>query len=196
MNKIALFVGRFQPFHKGHLKIIQKILKQNTKIIIIIGSAEQKNNPQNPLCIKKRIELIKSELENIKINNNNYKIIPLNDINNINLWKSHLDKHTPSYDIIYTGSEKVIQCFNIENPSVISSENKKHRPIKIRKIKKRELSISGDLIRNLILENNPKWKNLVTKNTYKLLKSWNFEKNLKNINNKNDKNKPKYFQSI
>ncbi|NIA01996.1 MAG: adenylyltransferase/cytidyltransferase family protein, partial [Nitrospirae bacterium] len=28
----ALFIGRFQPFHKGHLEMIKKILKENERV--------------------------------------------------------------------------------------------------------------------------------------------------------------------
>ena len=47
MQKTALIVGRFQPFHKGHLFLIKKALEKANKIIIGIGSANiiDENNP-------------------------------------------------------------------------------------------------------------------------------------------------------
>ena len=46
-NKIALIVGRFQPFHKGHLFLIKKALTLADKVVIGIGSANiiDVNNP-------------------------------------------------------------------------------------------------------------------------------------------------------
>ena len=40
----ALFIGRFQPFHKGHLAAIKWILKKEGKIFIVIGSNQQSSN--------------------------------------------------------------------------------------------------------------------------------------------------------
>ena len=46
-NRIALIVGRFQPFHKGHLFLIKKALEKANKTIIGIGSSNiiDENNP-------------------------------------------------------------------------------------------------------------------------------------------------------
>ncbi|MFB0514560.1 MAG: adenylyltransferase/cytidyltransferase family protein, partial [Candidatus Bathyarchaeia archaeon] len=40
MVKRGLFVGRFQPIHKGHVKAISDILKQVDELVIVIGSAQ------------------------------------------------------------------------------------------------------------------------------------------------------------
>ncbi|MEM2947357.1 MAG: adenylyltransferase/cytidyltransferase family protein, partial [Candidatus Bathyarchaeia archaeon] len=39
MVKRGLFVGRFQPFHKGHLSVIEDILKEVDELVIVVGSA-------------------------------------------------------------------------------------------------------------------------------------------------------------
>lgn len=49
--KTALFVGRFQPFHLGHLKVIKDILKKNDFIVIAIGSSDEKNTDKNPFFL-------------------------------------------------------------------------------------------------------------------------------------------------
>ena len=38
--KRALFIGRFQPFHKAHLSDVKLALKECDKIIIAIGSSQ------------------------------------------------------------------------------------------------------------------------------------------------------------
>ena len=35
----AVFIGRFQPFHQGHLQVIQSGLEQADKLIVLIGSS-------------------------------------------------------------------------------------------------------------------------------------------------------------
>lgn len=44
----TVFIGRFQPFHAGHLKVVQEGLKQADKLILLIGSAWQPRNTRNP----------------------------------------------------------------------------------------------------------------------------------------------------
>jgi nicotinamide-nucleotide adenylyltransferase len=59
----ALLIGRFQPFHKGHLQVIKKILGEVDSLIIVIGSSQHKNNLENPLSADEREEMIKRVLE-------------------------------------------------------------------------------------------------------------------------------------
>ena len=72
---IALLVGRFQPFHLGHLRLIQTLEKRENlgKLIIGIGSAQFKNTPENPFSFDERKEMITKSL-NISIN---YKIVKI-----------------------------------------------------------------------------------------------------------------------
>ena len=46
--QLGLFVGRFQPFHRGHESIIRNMLKDCDKIIIAIGSAQESSTELNP----------------------------------------------------------------------------------------------------------------------------------------------------
>ena len=46
--KVGLFIGRFQPFHKGHESIVRKMLEECEKVIIAIGSAQESGTVANP----------------------------------------------------------------------------------------------------------------------------------------------------
>ena len=46
--RVGLFVGRFQPFHKGHESIVHKMLEECERVIIAIGSAQASNTELNP----------------------------------------------------------------------------------------------------------------------------------------------------
>ncbi len=65
----AFIIGRFQPFHKGHLEIIKTILKDNDHVIIGIGSAQFSHTLTNPFTAGERYLMISNTLEanNIKI---------------------------------------------------------------------------------------------------------------------------------
>lgn len=46
--KTGLIIGRFQPFHNGHLYIFREALKQVESLVIGIGSTNSKDKENNP----------------------------------------------------------------------------------------------------------------------------------------------------
>lgn len=45
-DKVAVTIGRFQPFHRGHAEIIRTLARQNSKVIVIVaGNTVDKKNP-------------------------------------------------------------------------------------------------------------------------------------------------------
>jgi len=46
---IGVFLSRMQPLHIGHLGIIDKVLAENDKLLILIGSANKKGTVRNPI---------------------------------------------------------------------------------------------------------------------------------------------------
>jgi bifunctional NMN adenylyltransferase/nudix hydrolase len=60
MTKYTVFIGRFQPFHIGHLSVVEKAMKVSDKLIIVIGSANSARTPRNPLIVSERIDIIKA----------------------------------------------------------------------------------------------------------------------------------------
>ncbi|MCK5698974.1 MAG: nicotinamide-nucleotide adenylyltransferase [Candidatus Aenigmarchaeota archaeon] len=107
----AIFIGRFQPFHKGHLKAVTDILKEHDTIIICIGSAQEARTEQNPLSYKQRKEMITYAINDANIPKKRYSIIAITDINNDDLWVGHVGKHCPKFDIVYTGNPHVKKLF-------------------------------------------------------------------------------------
>ena len=45
---VGLFIGRFQPFHKGHESIVRKMLEECERVVIAIGSAQELGTTTNP----------------------------------------------------------------------------------------------------------------------------------------------------
>lgn len=56
----AVFIGRFQPFHAGHLTVVREGLKQADKLIVLIGSAWQPRNTRNPWTHQEREEMLRA----------------------------------------------------------------------------------------------------------------------------------------
>lgn len=81
---VAIFVGRFQPFHKGHLEAIKWILKREKKILIFIGSLQEFWQRKNPFTFFERKEMIESSLFDEKIKN--FKIYGVPDFFDDVFW--------------------------------------------------------------------------------------------------------------
>lgn len=54
---------RAQPFHMGHMSVIQKILKENEKALIVIGSANKDHTKRNPFPVETREKWIRKVLQ-------------------------------------------------------------------------------------------------------------------------------------
>ena len=59
----SLYIGRFQPFHFGHLSVVKKIIEKGEFLIIGIGSAEDNFLPENPFTASERWEMITLALD-------------------------------------------------------------------------------------------------------------------------------------
>ncbi len=104
----ALFIGRFQPFHLGHLLAIREILQRNDFVIIGIGSSKKSNTPTNPFTFKERKEMIEAALKEEGISN--YKIVEIPDVNDDIIWAEQIKKSI-KFDIAYTNNKWVKDCF-------------------------------------------------------------------------------------
>ena len=71
MNDRGLFLGRFNPFHKGHLMAIQQILAKENELIIAIGSSQQSHSLENPFTAGERVLMIHAAMKEAKISLNN-----------------------------------------------------------------------------------------------------------------------------
>ncbi|MFQ5883533.1 MAG: adenylyltransferase/cytidyltransferase family protein, partial [Thermoplasmata archaeon] len=47
-----LLVGRFQPFHRGHLAMVRRILEDHSGIIFGVGSSQSKDTEKNPFSFE------------------------------------------------------------------------------------------------------------------------------------------------
>ena len=87
-SKTCLFIGRFQPFHLGHLEAMKWNLKRGNKLVIVIGSMQEYSTADNPLNFKERKSMVALALAHAKINN--YRLVGLPDFKNDELWSKKL----------------------------------------------------------------------------------------------------------
>ncbi|MGC8608585.1 MAG: nicotinamide-nucleotide adenylyltransferase [Thermoplasmata archaeon] len=105
----GFIIGRFQPFHKGHLEVVREILKENDSLIIGIGSAQYSHTLVNPFTAGERHLMISRTLEKEHIYN--FYLVPIEDVNANSLWVSHAEALTPKFDVVYTNNPLVRRLF-------------------------------------------------------------------------------------
>jgi nicotinamide-nucleotide adenylyltransferase len=144
----GLVIGRYQPFHKGHLEIITEIMSDHdcSELVIAIGSAQESHTYKNPFTAGERIIMINDAL--IEVGLKNYFLIPVIDINRYAVWVSHVESLVPPIDIVYTNNSLTKRLFK-EKGYTIKEPNLYDRDI-----------FSGTKIRELILTDGD-WEGLV-----------------------------------
>ncbi|UTC29649.1 bifunctional NMN adenylyltransferase/nudix hydrolase [Bajunvirus bajun] len=60
---MAVLIGRFQPFHNGHLAVIEKALERADKVLILVGSANLARDTRNPFTYEERRGMIRDALD-------------------------------------------------------------------------------------------------------------------------------------
>lgn len=142
-HSTALFVWRFQPFHKWHLDAISQILSENKYLLIIIWSSNKTWTNKNPLNNETRLDLIKKVLkeENIDLSLINFFFVP--DFNDWEKWKNYIFEHLPHFDIVYSASNDTLNYFNKEKETSLLKIN---------------VNISATNVRELICKNDNHWK--------------------------------------
>ena len=58
----AVLIGRFQPFHNGHLALLRQALSTAQQVVVVLGSAYQARSPKNPFTWQERAQLIHASL--------------------------------------------------------------------------------------------------------------------------------------
>lgn len=61
--KLGVFIGRFQPFHRGHLHVVREALKSVDRLLILVGSASEPRTTFNPWTFTERTDMILSALD-------------------------------------------------------------------------------------------------------------------------------------
>ena len=106
--KKGLVLGRFQPFHLGHLELIKSIVNEQIEPLICIGSAQYSHSEENPFTVDERKKMIEGVMKDL---NCKYSIFGIPDINNYDLYVSHLETFVPSFDMVYSGNPIVQRLF-------------------------------------------------------------------------------------
>ena len=101
-------MGRFQPFHLGHLRLIEAVKGDNLELMICIGSAQKGRTKDNPFTTEERRIMVEAVVSRLDCK---YQIYEIPDVNNNNLYVSHLETFVPEFDTVYSGNSLVLKLF-------------------------------------------------------------------------------------
>lgn len=119
MRQTGLFIGRFQPFHLGHLSTVKFALKQVKQLYIIVGSSQKSHEPRNPFTAGERILMIRNALNEEKIDPSKYLILPVPDAIGHSVWTAFIDQIVPSYEVVFSNDSLTMQLFKEKNVETV-----------------------------------------------------------------------------
>ena len=160
----GLLIGRFQPFHLGHLDAINFALTKVDILYLGLGSSNVPIHKNNPFSADERKEMILSSLDNIT--KEKIKIYYIPDFNDHQKWIEFISSNIPKFDIIFTNDPLTEQMYDkkgIDSMQIPFTE--------------RDV-LSGTNIREKIVTDQ-NWTNLVPEGTKQFLLQINAKERLK-----------------
>ena len=162
----GLLIGRFQPFHLGHLEALRFALSKVDKLWLGIGSSNKPLEEENPFSAEERKEMILSSIDESMKNRISVYSIP--DLDNHLRWIEKIDTIVPKFDVIFSNDELTQHLYSKRSISVL--------PIPFLNRDR----LSGTNIRNLI-KSDQKWDDLVPDGTKNFLIAISAKDRLKNL---------------
>jgi nicotinamide-nucleotide adenylyltransferase len=164
----GLMMGRFQPFHVGHLELVKQILNECDEVIIALTGAQFNYIEKDPFTAGERIEMIHNTLKDEKIDLSKCYIIPIENQFNVATWAAYLQASLPKFNKVYSGNEYVVMLlkdsgYDVIKPKFLSREK-----------------FNATRIRKMISENQ-EWEKLVPASISNYIKKINGENRIKVI---------------
>jgi nicotinamide-nucleotide adenylyltransferase len=107
----GLYIGRFQPFHNGHLELVLHIERtfHPRELLIGIGSAQVSHTTRDPFTAGERFEMVRRALDAEHLED--YWPMPIEDVDRHALWVSHVSSLLPSFDQVYSNDPLTSHLF-------------------------------------------------------------------------------------
>ena len=104
----GFYIGRFQPYHDGHHRMVERIAGEVDELVLGIGSADDSHTRHDPFTAGERIMMITKALADAELV---IYPVPIEDLDRNAVWVSHVRSMSPTFDIAYSNNPLVIQLF-------------------------------------------------------------------------------------
>jgi len=168
MVKRGLFVGRFQPFHMGHLTAVKDILEKLDELVIVVGSSQYSHRMDNPFTAGERVTMIRKALEEKGISPSHYWIVPVPDVHVQVTWVAQVIGYTPFFTVVYTNDSLTLRLFTEAGYEV--------KPVPFHK---RELYSATEIRKRMLNEKN--WEELLPNSVVQFIKEINGVERLQDL---------------
>ncbi len=162
----GLLIGRFQPFHLGHLDALRFALSKVDKLWVGLGSSNKSLDKNNPFSVEERKEMILSSIDESMKQRIQIYFIP--DLENHIKWIELIDTLVPKFDIVFTNDELTRHLYSKRDVQVLSIP-----------FVKRDI-LSGTNIRDMIISDQT-WEDFVPEGTKIFLSKTSAKQRLKNL---------------
>ncbi len=172
-----LFVGKFNPFHKGHMEALKRILQDGDEVIIVVGSSQYSHELDQPFTTGERITMIRLALREAGVDPSRYLIVPIPDVQAHNTWVPQVISYTPKFEVVYSNDPLTRRLFKESGFT-----------IKAIPFYNREVYSATEVRRRMLKDED--WESLVPSSIAKFIKEINGVERLKDLM-KTDKVNPK-----
>ncbi len=89
MRKLYVYIGRFQPFHNGHLSVLNRtasMMKKDDGLLVLVGSADRQDSFANPLSWRLRLDIVNGILKDLHSDNYMYATVINDSPYNYDQW--------------------------------------------------------------------------------------------------------------
>lgn len=163
--KHGLTIMRAQPFHIGHARLIDKMLKDCEQVTVILGSIQEQGTERNPLNYTTRKKMIQNVYRH-RVDYPRLKIIGLFDINNPAEWAEYvldfMQESLPQLgkpDVYYAGSSYDAHWFKSAFQHIeYVDRTDENFPF-----------VNGSMVRDMIKFGDKRWKNFIHPENYQLI---------------------------
>jgi len=114
-KKYAIFVGRYQPYHYGHINLIQQKLDEGVPVLIMVRDIEP--DEKNPFTTEQTVSMIE-KYHNSKGDDVKVMIIP--DIESVNYGRGvgyEINEYRPTEEIGFISATKIRESIKEGNNS-------------------------------------------------------------------------------
>ena len=161
----GLCIMRAQPFHIGHQKLVDRMLRECEHVTIALGSIQEHGTNRNPLNYTTRKKMIQNIYQS-KPEYQRLKIVGVFDINNPAEWGAYvLDFITESFndlpkpDVYYAGSPYDAHWFKgCTDYIVIEDRTDYSFPF-----------VTGSMVRDMIRFGDKRWKNFIAPENHHII---------------------------
>jgi nicotinamide-nucleotide adenylyltransferase len=166
--EVGLLVGRFQPFHLGHLFAIKFALDQVDFLYIAIGSAQKSHQLDDPFTAGERIRMVKGALDEDGIDCHRWLAIPVPDAPAHSIWVATVESLVSGFSKVFTNDPLTKRLFVEHGTAVVEN------PLYMRE------KMSATEVRRRILDGRI-WDELVPKSVVKVIDEVGGIKRLKSL---------------